>query len=111
MATGSTRVSTRQCEITALTAWRAGTIMAVMTLQKKKKQFLSSTVIILSLSGMSSMGCMEETCGWVVVRVSHVLAKRSNRLGLGVLPPDLFASLQMKSMECYAELEARSERH
>ena len=32
MAFGSTDMSTRECQITALTTWRAGPVMTVMTL-------------------------------------------------------------------------------
>lgn len=35
MASGSTDMSTRECQITALMTWRAGSIMTVMTLCAK----------------------------------------------------------------------------
>ena len=45
MASGSTDMSTRECQITALMTWRAGSIMTVMTLCAK--------IIIINVKGHS----------------------------------------------------------
>ena len=44
MASGSTDMSTREFQITALTTWRAGTIMAVMTLCARIGKYSKNTV-------------------------------------------------------------------
>ena len=44
MASGSTDMSTREFQITALTTWRAGTIMAVMTLGARIGKYNKTTV-------------------------------------------------------------------
>jgi len=46
MASGSTDMSTRECQITALMTWRAGSIMTVMTLCAK-------IIIIINVEGHS----------------------------------------------------------
>lgn len=45
MASGSTDMSTRECQVTALMTWRAGSIMTVMTLCAK------IIIIIINVEG------------------------------------------------------------